>query len=457
MVGSPPPSVALLLHGKIGLWSIKSANVPKHGTMPNLKTNDKYLADAVARPPSITGVRASNTTLWELERRPHSMLLGFARFASKSILQRIIEPNRRAGVKLDVFLHSWHPEIGADLDHWYSPVSSRHDQPVQLQKVASHHLSMKRGLALIAAHTRATDGGGTYRPANHPPPELVMVARFDLIFFTDFLFTPLLSGPPAPLWLPTWCMRYPVNGEQFEAMTGACGGRNRGTAYIMTPPRVSVMHTRLRRVVSPTADVDMAMLDWWFVAPLAIAASFGDVHDQFSYYASLLRRLYPYLPHESHYFWALHVYHVLKVGGALRYIPEQLEGRDFRLARQWMYGSHCSSSLRRAFPTTSPAELSQRLALNLTLWRRTDDALAQQCRFDENVHLFCPWASPVCPNSLKRAALDIEAEAKAAFAETTRIRPLPKLWLAARERQAFRVAGLTVGARRNFSRQRAGG
>ena len=188
--------MALLLHGKIGLWSIKSANVPRHGAKPKTKA-DTFLADAVARPPLETGVRATNLTLWDLERRPHSMLVGFARFASRSILQRVIEPNRRAGILIEVYLHSWHPEIGADLDRWYRPASSRHDPPLRIHKVASHHLSMRRGFELIAAHTAA--GGRT-----RPPPELVMVARFDLLFFTDFLLAPLLRGPPAPLWLPTW-------------------------------------------------------------------------------------------------------------------------------------------------------------------------------------------------------------------------------------------------------------
>ena len=89
----------------------------------------------------------------------------------------------------------------------------------------------------------------------------------------------------------------------------------------------------------------------------------------------------------------------------------------------------------------------------MSLWRRSG-SLAPQCSLDERIRLFCPWASPACNDSLKVATLDIEAEAKAAFAETTRIRPLPKLWLSTRQRQIFRAAGLTVGARRNHSRPR---
>ena len=141
--------VALLLHGKIGLWSIKSANVPSRDR--ELKGTEKLLAHAVSVAPKSPPV-ASNVSLWELERKPHSMLLGFARFASKSVWQRVIEPNRRAGLQLNLFLHSWHPEIGASLDAWYNPVASLHEPPHRIHKVASHHLSMKRGLALVLAH-----------------------------------------------------------------------------------------------------------------------------------------------------------------------------------------------------------------------------------------------------------------------------------------------------------------
>ena len=42
----------------------------------------------------------------------------------------------------------------------------------------------------------------------------MLVMRFDLIFFTQLALLPLLAASPqAPLWLPTWCMRYPVNRE----------------------------------------------------------------------------------------------------------------------------------------------------------------------------------------------------------------------------------------------------
>ena len=453
MPDGPPPSVALLLHGRIGVWSIKPSLVPPRD-QNLLATKDlRKLADAVSRPPLDSFARESNTSLWDLERRPHGMMLGYARFASTSILQRVVEPNRRAGLQLDIFLHSWHPEIGKELDLLYRPVASRHDAPLRVHKVESHHLSMKRGLELVTA-------------PRSQPYEMVMVARFDLLFFSDLLFQPLLQQG-APLWLPTWCMRYQVNGPQFHRLNTACGGRGQGTAYVLTPPRVSVMHARLRSTIDPADDVDMAMLDWWFIAPPAIATSFGSIADYFGHYTRGLNRRYPVLPKESHYYWAYHVHHVLRLGGALRYLPDQLEGRDFRLARQWMYGTHCSYSLARAFPKRAPADQIRELALDLSQWdrrasrwnglervhRNASPTRARQCPFDPDVKTFCPWVSPVCSDALKQDTLDVEAAAKRVFAETTRIRPLPKIWLATELRQKFRVKGLTVGARRNFTKR----
>ena len=188
-----------------------------------------------------------------------------------------------------------------------------------------------------------------------------MVARFDLIFFTDLLLRPLLQG--APLWLPTWCMRYPINNQQYRSYTSqACGGHNRGVAYILTPPRVSTMHPRLRSSITPAADVDMAMLDWFFVAPPAIANTFAAIYDRFGEYSKLLGRAYRGIPLESHYFWAYHVNHVLRLGSALRYINGQVEGRDFRLARQvihaWPWPNHPSAASLGSIPRLHPSAAS---------------------------------------------------------------------------------------------------
>lgn len=92
--------MALLLHGKIGLWSIKSSLTPTYGYKPRSK-EERQLADAVVKPPLISGLKETNMTLWDLERRPHGLELGYARFASATIRKRVIEANRRSGLRVD--------------------------------------------------------------------------------------------------------------------------------------------------------------------------------------------------------------------------------------------------------------------------------------------------------------------------------------------------------------------
>lgn len=180
-----PIAVALVLHGKIGLWTLRSSDVPagdlrstRYSCGRSLCKPNPLQANAMVAPPK-TPVRASNVSLWQLERWPHSLRIGFARFASRSILRHVVDPNRARGVRIDVFLHSWHPEIGRDLDALYAPAASQHEPVQPIHKVASQHLSMKRGLALAATH-----------PQRH---DLVMVARYDLLFFSELLF----GAPPS--------------------------------------------------------------------------------------------------------------------------------------------------------------------------------------------------------------------------------------------------------------------
>ena len=116
--------VAIVLHGKIGVWTLRSSDVPA-GHLSSVRRRDVLHANAMSAPPKAQ-VAASNTSLWDLERWPRSLRTGFARFASHSILRHIVEPNRRAGTRVDVFLHSWHPHLGRELDGMYAPAASQH-------------------------------------------------------------------------------------------------------------------------------------------------------------------------------------------------------------------------------------------------------------------------------------------------------------------------------------------
>ena len=57
-----------------------------------------------------------------------------------------------------------------------------------------------------------------------------------------------------------------------------------------------------------------------YVAPLAIATTFGAIYDHYELYLRRLHSAYPHFPRESHYFWAYHVRHVLQMGDAVSFL-----------------------------------------------------------------------------------------------------------------------------------------
>ena len=41
--------------------------------------------------------------------------------AAPSIMQHVIQPWQRVGMSVDLFIHSWNPELGARIDEHYAP------------------------------------------------------------------------------------------------------------------------------------------------------------------------------------------------------------------------------------------------------------------------------------------------------------------------------------------------
>ena len=81
-----------------------------------------------------------------------------------------IEPNQRAGIAVDCFLHSWHREIGPQLDALYVRSPPHEDPRRKLNPVQSRHPSMKRALesphaaAVPAIALRPLHGRALRRP-----------------------------------------------------------------------------------------------------------------------------------------------------------------------------------------------------------------------------------------------------------------------------------------------------
>ena len=172
-------------------------------------------------------------------------------------VRHIVEANR-ATHTVDVFGHSWSPEIGPALDALYEPKGAKHERdesvrnrklcmeigiklrqltaalgtapythygPVgrganSCERTANHLLGMQRAIALKANHERAH--GFTY--------DLVMVARWDVLWSRPLLFHRLdLSGHSFSL--PTYCTheRHVDHKSSYEMGVNAvrkatCGG-----------------------------------------------------------------------------------------------------------------------------------------------------------------------------------------------------------------------------------------
>ena len=92
----PGGGLAIVLHGKVG--------------------GMESLATPGGRTRAVDGARASAPM----------MALCYA-----SLLQHIVQPNQRRGMHVDIFGHSWSPEVGAELDAMYRPLRSSHEPVVR--------------------------------------------------------------------------------------------------------------------------------------------------------------------------------------------------------------------------------------------------------------------------------------------------------------------------------------
>ena len=99
----PGGGLAIVLHGKVG--GMESLTTPG------------------GRMRAVEGARASAPM----------MALCYA-----SLLQHIVQPNQRRGMHVDIFGHSWSPEVGAELDAMYRPLRSSHEPVVRNLACPSH-------------------------------------------------------------------------------------------------------------------------------------------------------------------------------------------------------------------------------------------------------------------------------------------------------------------------------
>ena len=160
----PVRRVALCLHGRIGIWRVRASHIDD--------------AEVVWKANAPHRWREAPKHMDRIDVAEHTALVGFATFGHSSLYRHVVAPNRAAGIDIDVFLHSWHAEIGMALDAMYRPVASKHELVKHnLHPVRSQHLSMRTVLAFVAASGRHYD--------------MTMMLRYDLLFFRPFLLARL--------------------------------------------------------------------------------------------------------------------------------------------------------------------------------------------------------------------------------------------------------------------------
>ena len=197
-------SFGLVLYGKLGGWKIAASDL-------NQRARGGWPGQACSR----CGRRGTNASVDTAQVLAETR--AFARFTHSSLWNHVVRPNRAAGARVVVVVHTWNPELGADLDGLYTPDASRHEPAnPSLDKLASQHLSIQRAIGMLDA-------------LPGPAPARVMVARLDLLLFTD---VPLRQTLGAPLWLPHSCvssvhLHLPDDEARAEEQRVrlACGGK----------------------------------------------------------------------------------------------------------------------------------------------------------------------------------------------------------------------------------------
>ncbi len=328
-----------------------------------------------------------------------AQLAAYARFTHSSFDRHVLQPNRAAGARCRVVIHSWSPEVGDVLDSLYQPAASEHAPPLpKLDKVASQHTSMGRALQLL----RAQPG---------EPDALVLVARLDVLFYSDVPLAALAPSAAAPsvasglLYLPHSCVASRLvltperQANESRALRRTCSGNERKgmpTGRRMLPPQLTRYSPGVLGQSGDLAtDLTHFVLDYFFVATPAVAASFATVLERRREYEKEIggRLRNRNFPHWSHLYWAHHVTRVLVPSGVqLRWL--MMHEVDFTLARFWRYGADCIASLRHrsaapaaeggegvatfASPAAAAADAASQAAAALEEWDEVSEGTPEE-------------------------------------------------------------------------------
>ena len=344
----------------------------------------------------------------------NASIAALATFSHRSIHQHIVTANRADGMAVDVFLHSWNPEVGSVLDRLYSPVASQHQPPVEaLERVRSSHLSMMRVLALLRMHE--TPGAEA---------QLVMVCRYDIVFFRPVLLRGL---HPTSIWLPHFCTSVLGLGADASAALARVCGSDRGD--LKQPPYAQRYFGRNR--MSRGDNYNSMVLDYFFIASPAVAETFSAIYRHHDIYQRQMDALYNTHTFASHFFWTHHINRMLRSnilpdGQQLRISWFSHFEIDFNLARFQHFGSDCLVETDSTFRSRAEATLdAMRQKIHPSPFVGYPPALVPagswiprnlswlvgQCpaSLRSGHTIQCPWYSPRCDSKLKETVRALNA------------------------------------------------
>lgn len=237
--------------------------------------------------------------------RPHNFIEAAAVCAA-SLRAHVLEANR-GGV--DVFVHSWNPDVGARVDALYAPHLRRSQhQRVQFgdkQKARSQALSVGRAALLMRAYER--ERGAEYA--------LCLVLRIDLVVGAPIL---LDSFEPSELTFAEHCCMNDAGAESAQALVRAeCGNVTSMRKRLLGPCRVSQYGGKWG-LQARREDFFYFLMDWWFAGRPEVVASWIRISERWEWYEGVLRRM-AIARWFSHYVWPIHVHDAMNLTASVRF------------------------------------------------------------------------------------------------------------------------------------------
>ena len=401
-------SLAIVLHGKIGGMMPMASDVPTASMM---------------RVRSVEGASASSSM----------MALSYA-----SLLQHVIAPNRRRGIQVDIFGHSWSPEVAGLLDALYQPTRSLHELPrsdlrcpvvdrVMLKecvRTVSHLLGIRRAIEVKMAEER--ERGKKF--------DSVYIGRWDVLWNRP-LSLPSLPGWAArtanTFWLPHHCV--PRSGEparNVKLKSAVCGGSGKGWRGPPGAKECRSDHRPCGGDMSSKAR-EYFLLDWWTVASSSAAADtfcLGMHANHTELWDTTVKRLSRFASPTSratpmgHTFWGLQLLDRMNAS----IVWSRVLVHDFTLGRMWR-GDEClalrprclqqrrcglDDALRRPWQSWPISEEGQWPNAVTFAGPRAENPLRYSCA--DNVFM-CSEGSQMCADAARAAPPLDRSDARALY------------------------------------------